>query len=93
MESAFTSSDARYVAPRTSTERVLADIWTAVLQVDRVGIYDNFADLGGDSIAAERSISRIRDVLQIELPVEALFSDDANIAALAGHIDGAAAHL
>lgn len=39
-----------YIAPRTSTESLLAEIWEDVLQIDRVGIHDNFFDLGGDSI-------------------------------------------
>src|SRR6185437_2062008 len=41
---------AEYVAPRTATERVLADIWAQVLGVERVGVHDNFFELGGDSI-------------------------------------------
>jgi amino acid adenylation domain-containing protein len=39
-----------YVAPRTETEKALADVWAEVLRVERVGINDNFFDLGGDSI-------------------------------------------
>ncbi|MEV0561435.1 amino acid adenylation domain-containing protein [Dactylosporangium sp. NPDC050588] len=39
-----------YVPPRTPTERLLADAWAEVLQVDDVGVGDNFFDLGGDSI-------------------------------------------
>jgi acyl transferase domain-containing protein/acyl carrier protein len=39
-----------YEAPRTDVERLLADIWAAMLGVDRVGISDNFFELGGDSV-------------------------------------------
>ncbi len=39
-----------FVSPRTSVEEVLADIWAEVLGVERVGVNDNFFDLGGDSI-------------------------------------------
>jgi amino acid adenylation domain-containing protein len=39
-----------YEAPRTSTEETLANIWADVLKVEQVGIYDNFFDIGGDSI-------------------------------------------
>ncbi|HZS20149.1 MAG TPA: condensation domain-containing protein, partial [Pseudonocardiaceae bacterium] len=49
-----------YVAPRTDTERVLADIWQQVLGVDRVGVEDNFFGLGGDSILSIQVVSRAR---------------------------------
>ncbi|HZS44938.1 MAG TPA: amino acid adenylation domain-containing protein, partial [Blastocatellia bacterium] len=44
------SLDKSYVAPRTAIEKELADIWGSVLGLDRVGIHDNYFDLGGDSI-------------------------------------------
>jgi amino acid adenylation domain-containing protein len=42
----------RYVAPQTDWERTLAEIWQEVLKVDKVGIHDNFFDLGGNSVSA-----------------------------------------
>ena len=39
-----------YVAPRNSVEELLAEIWSEVLRLDQVGVYDNFLSLGGDSI-------------------------------------------
>ncbi|NES79687.1 MULTISPECIES: non-ribosomal peptide synthetase [Okeania] len=39
-----------YIAPKTSTEQKLADIWAKVLNLKKVGIHDNFFELGGDSI-------------------------------------------
>ncbi|MFD2691963.1 condensation domain-containing protein, partial [Streptomyces phyllanthi] len=50
----------RYVAPRTETERALADIWAEVLGVDRVGVDDNFFELGGDSIIGIQVVARAR---------------------------------
>ncbi|MFM8330867.1 MAG: condensation domain-containing protein, partial [Candidatus Methylumidiphilus sp.] len=52
------SQDAAYQAPRTPTETLLADIWRAVLGVERVGIRDNFFALGGDSILSIQIVSR-----------------------------------
>ncbi|MCA1682247.1 MAG: condensation domain-containing protein, partial [Actinobacteria bacterium] len=49
-----------YVAPRSEVERVLADVWAAVLGVQRVGVEDNFFELGGDSILSIQVISRAR---------------------------------
>ena len=39
-----------YVAPRSDPERLLAEIWAAALEIERVGVNDDFFDLGGDSI-------------------------------------------
>jgi non-ribosomal peptide synthase protein (TIGR01720 family) len=47
----------QYVAPRTQTEQVLAQIWAQVLGLEQVGIHDNFFELGGDSILAIRIVA------------------------------------
>jgi amino acid adenylation domain-containing protein/non-ribosomal peptide synthase protein (TIGR01720 family) len=47
-----------YAAPRTPTEQTLAEIWSGVLRVERVGINDDFFALGGDSILCFQVISR-----------------------------------
>ena len=49
-----------YVAPRNETERILAGIWKDLLHAERVGINDNFFDLGGDSIITIQVLSRAR---------------------------------
>jgi amino acid adenylation domain-containing protein/non-ribosomal peptide synthase protein (TIGR01720 family) len=49
-----------YVAPRTDTEQVLAEIWAEVLGVTQVGVEDNFFELGGDSILSIQVVSRAR---------------------------------
>ena len=71
-----------YVAPRTAVEKVLAGIWCEVLSVERVGLYDNFLDLGGHSMLAMRCVSGIRRLFRIELPLSVLF-ESANLAELA----------
>ncbi|MEV4396425.1 amino acid adenylation domain-containing protein [Nonomuraea sp. NPDC049607] len=43
-------SGEEYAEPRTPAERALAEVWARVLGVERVGVHDNFFDLGGDSI-------------------------------------------
>ncbi len=64
---------ARFLAPRTRTETVLAGIWSEVLQLDRVGVHDNFFDLGGHSLVAVRVSSRVRQAFGVELRVRKLF--------------------
>ncbi len=72
-----------FVAPRTSVEQVLADIWAEVLGLDRIGIHDNFMELGGDSLLAVQVISRVINRLQVQLPLRSLFDSPtvANMAA------------
>jgi hypothetical protein len=51
---------AGYVPPRSATEQALATIWAGVLGTDRVGIHDNFFEMGGNSIACLEAVSRTR---------------------------------
>ncbi|HEX4546809.1 non-ribosomal peptide synthetase [Pseudomonas sp.] len=63
-----------FVAPVQGLETQLAQIWQEVLQVERVGRDDNFFALGGHSLLVLQVISRVRQQLQLELPVSSLFS-------------------
>ncbi|MEH2443379.1 non-ribosomal peptide synthetase [Nostoc sp.] len=56
-----------FVAPRTPIEEVLAAIWTQVLNLERVGIYDNFFAIGGDSI---RAIQIVHEANKYNLPIK-----------------------
>jgi amino acid adenylation domain-containing protein len=71
----LTKIDVReFVAPRTALEVTLAGIWAEVLGLARVGITDNFFELGGHSLLGTQVISRVRQHLQVELPLRSLFS-------------------
>jgi amino acid adenylation domain-containing protein/non-ribosomal peptide synthase protein (TIGR01720 family) len=63
----------QYVAPRNEIEQKLVKIWQELLGVDRIGIYDNFFDLGGHSLLVMRVISAIRKEFDLELIVKDLF--------------------
>jgi surfactin family lipopeptide synthetase C len=63
----------RFVAPRNSVEEELAKIWADVLGLEQVSVEDNFFELGGHSLLATQVTSRIREALQIELPVWTIF--------------------
>jgi amino acid adenylation domain-containing protein/non-ribosomal peptide synthase protein (TIGR01720 family) len=65
-------SDA-FAAPRSPIEELLAGIWSDVLQLEHVGVHDNFFSLGGHSLLATQIISRIYDVFQVALPLRDLF--------------------
>ncbi len=75
-------STAEYVEPRNDTEVQLADIWAEVLGVEKVGIYDNFFEVGGHSLMATQVMSRITDHMHVELPLRVIF-ESPTIAELA----------
>jgi amino acid adenylation domain-containing protein len=70
------------VAPTTSLEALLAGVWAEVLQVDHVGVHDNFFSLGGHSLLAVQLMARWRERFGWELPV-ATRIDEGTIAHLA----------
>jgi pristinamycin I synthase-3/4 len=73
------------VAPRGPVEEALAGIWASLLEVERVGIHDNFFDLGGHSLLATRVVAAIRRELGAEIPLRALF-ERPTVAQLAGEV-------
>jgi acyl carrier protein len=76
-----------YEEAGTETEKKLAEIWAQVLGVEKVGVHDNFFDLGGQSLLATQIISRSRKALHIELPLRKLF-EFPTVAELANVIAG-----
>ncbi|MEU7788012.1 non-ribosomal peptide synthase/polyketide synthase [Amycolatopsis sp. NPDC049159] len=63
-----------YVAPRTEREQLVADVWAEVLGVERVGVDDDFFDLGGDSLRGIRVVARLRDALGTDVPARLVFT-------------------
>ncbi|MBD0265850.1 MAG: non-ribosomal peptide synthetase, partial [Tolypothrix sp. Co-bin9] len=67
------SIDKIFIAPGTPTELTLAKIWAEVLNIERVGIYDNFFDLGGNSLLTLRLIEQIHKQFERDLPLSSIF--------------------
>jgi amino acid adenylation domain-containing protein len=78
-----------YVAPRTNTERAVAEVWSEILGVARVSVHDNFFSLGGDSIMAIRLVGALRTA-GYQLGVQDLFRHQT-IAELAKETTGGSA--
>ncbi|NWB50602.1 non-ribosomal peptide synthetase, partial [Pseudomonas gingeri] len=71
-----------YQAPQGETEMALAEIWSELLQVERVGRHDRFFELGGHSLLAMRLVSQVRQRLGVELSLADIFAQP-ELAALA----------
>lgn len=65
--------ESAFVPPRTPVEEVIAKIWSELLRVEQIGIYDNFFDLGGHSLLVTQVLSRICNAFQVNLPMHKLF--------------------
>jgi amino acid adenylation domain-containing protein len=62
-----------FVAPRTPIESLLAQIWSEVLRIPRIGVDDDFFALGGHSLRATQVIARARGTFGVDLPLRSLF--------------------
>jgi amino acid adenylation domain-containing protein len=76
-----------WVEPRSALERVIAEIYRDLLRVSRIGLHDNFFDLGGHSLLIVRAHQKLKAALGREIPVLDLFRFPT-VAALARHLGG-----
>ena len=79
------------MAPCSQLENVLATFWAEVLELDRVGIHDDFNALGGDSLRGARLLTTVKAVFGVDLPFQLLFKDAATVAGMARAIQAARA--
>lgn len=75
-----------YMASRTPTEEVLVEIWQEILELDQVGVNDNFFEMGGDSLKSFRVLTRIKERNKIEVPYRTFF-ENPTIAELSYYIN------
>ncbi|WP_438711358.1 amino acid adenylation domain-containing protein [Aquimarina muelleri] len=80
------SRQKEYIAPSTETEKQLAEIWQEVLGIEKIGIKDDFFELGGNSLNAIKINSRIKKKLDLDMEIKNLFLFDT-IVDLAFQID------
>jgi amino acid adenylation domain-containing protein len=75
-----------YVAPTTVVEELIVELWQEVLKIERIGIHDNFFELGGHSLVATQVIARLRQTLELDIPLRNVF-EYPTIALFASAID------
>ena len=73
-ESLGLQASVEHEEPSTTMEKMLAEIWMRELGVPKVGVYDTFADLGGDSLSSMRMIFELQKILGRQLSMELLGS-------------------
>ncbi|WP_108867379.1 non-ribosomal peptide synthetase [Aquimarina aquimarini] len=64
-----------YVAPETTTQKKLVNIWQELLSIDKIGIHDNFFDLGGHSLLAIKMMTKIKHLFDIRLSIKVIFEN------------------
>jgi amino acid adenylation domain-containing protein len=79
--------DVAYAEPQSALERTIAEIYRDLLRVGRVGLHDNFFDLGGHSLLIVRAHQKLKEALGKEIAVLDLFRFPT-VAALARHLGG-----
>lgn len=78
-----------FVAPRSASERLLAELWCRMLKLDAVGVHDNFFSLGGHSLLGIQLFAQVEKRTGRRLPIRTLFQAPT-IAELANALDGEA---
>jgi acyl-coenzyme A synthetase/AMP-(fatty) acid ligase/acyl carrier protein len=74
-----------YEEPEGDTEEALAEIWSELLGVERVGRNDHFFELGGHSLMATRLVARIKEVMDVDVALRTVFEMPV-FSALADHL-------
>jgi amino acid adenylation domain-containing protein len=67
------ATGAERIGPRNEVEHRLAAIWRELLDVEELGVTDNFFSLGGNSLLAMRTLARVRRAFEVEVPIRSLF--------------------
>ena len=77
--------EAEYVAPSGEVEQATGQIWERLFGIDRIGIHDDFFQLGGNSLLAIQLVAQLRKTFAVELPLSKLF-ESPTIAGLAASV-------
>lgn len=72
-----------YIAPRNPIEQQVSDLWKELIGIDKIGVEDNFFEIGGHSLLAVQIIARLRELYAVDLPLRTLLSETPTIAGMA----------
>jgi surfactin family lipopeptide synthetase C len=71
--------DHEYVAPRNQIESILCKIWSDILKVRSIGVYDDFFLLGGNYTMARNLVAQIRSAFRYDFPISSILKSNTNI--------------
>ena len=77
----------KFLAPRSKTEKKIAQVWSKALKIDKIGIHDNFFELGGHSLLIPRIFRKLDKIFPSKFQIADLF-DYLTIEKMAMYIDG-----
>ncbi|NEO13875.1 MAG: hypothetical protein F6K59_15465 [Moorea sp. SIO3F7] len=80
-----TVAKTEHIQPQTKIEQQIAGVWREVLQIEEVGIHDNFFGIGGNSLLVIRVHNKLQELLGIELEIVELFTNPT-VHSLSQHI-------
>jgi aryl carrier-like protein len=80
-------TEKHYVAPETELERAITAIWQQVLKLEKVGIHDNFFEVGGHSLLMAQVLNKVRELSGKDISMMALFQNPT-IASLCKYLGG-----
>jgi amino acid adenylation domain-containing protein len=75
-----------FIAPRTAIEELVAQVWKEVLNLEKIGVHDNFFHLGGHSLLSTRVLARVRDIFQKDVSLRDFF-ERPTVAALTEKVE------
>ena len=70
---ASSDTGTEYVAPTTQIEKTITNLWQTLLDAEKVGIHDNFFEVGGNSLTAMQLLSQLQNSFSVELTIAQLF--------------------
>lgn len=79
-------ADGSSTYPRTPLEAAIARVWRSVLQIDGIGVHDDFFQLGGTSVLIPQVLAQVNEMFQVDLPTLTLL-ESPTIAGLAGSVE------
>ena len=63
-----------YLSPRSEVETKLTELWQETLNIDEIGVHDNFFDMGGDSLIATLLVDQLSEVFGVNVSLAALIN-------------------